>query len=812
MKKRNVTRLLAGALATVLLLSGCGGAEAHKGGEKGNAEGTGSEKVQNTDKVGEDAGDSVDGEKTMGRYIAEELLGKEELEAGGTATDVYTEKGRPSLPIGLNKTEEGLEANFSGAEDYLIREGEAQVQKADATSYSEEFRALLDKEPYIFDMAKAPSGSRIFSLFDMTDEENYRFPKYILLSDGSLREWKEAVDENTMCSFWYGEDGYFYAQSSGEIHKLYRVSAETGQTEFLTELSGGIVSLYGNGTYLFLNDGNTLSIFDMASKTFLEEDTVLSRLLSGELAMANGNKTSGFLIADGENPETIYIATKEGIFRHVLYGNVMEQLCDGALSNLSDVTKYFVDMYVDADGAMPVFYLLYNDGRVMRFAYDETVPAVPDTTLKVYSLYDDNNIRMALGAYQSAHPEIYLKYEVGIEEETGETKEDALKKLATQLAEGSGPDVLSVDGLPFDSYVEKGVLADLGGKLQEMGKDVLWDNIVDDFGNGEAVYAVPMVFQLPVFSGDSEKLEHIKTLSDLADVLEQEKQAEGKSLMGLFNPEDILSVLGLPNANQWLKDGALDKAALTDFLTQCKRIYEANLKSLSEEEIKEQIQMLQDSLLTVQDRTHSLYLHQKYSADGRFIQATGTQGLPYSAGVLGGNVYTMLNSYLGWLNAFEKDYMLIPGAENTCMAETVLAVNNSTGEPEAAMDFLQYAMSAEFQAENELSGIPVNKEAFYKQQVNPNLDENGQPSTEPYVGICICNEEGVMLDIEYGWATEEELAHYNSMVESIEAVKRCEGRVFDAVLTEGAAALRGTKGIEEAINAIEEKVRLYLAE
>ena len=146
---------------------------------------------------------------------------------------------------------------------------------------------------------------------------------------------------------------FLCTELSGEIHKLYRVSAETGQTEFLTELSGGIVSLYGNGTYLFLNDGNTLSIFDMASKTFLEEDTVLSRLLSGELAMANGNKTSGFLIAGGENPETIYIATKEGIFRHVLYGNVMEQL-NGAF-DLSDVTKYFVDMYVDADGATPYF-------------------------------------------------------------------------------------------------------------------------------------------------------------------------------------------------------------------------------------------------------------------------------------------------------------------------------------------------------------------------------------------------------------------------------------------------------------------------
>lgn len=808
MKKRNVTRLFAGALATALLLSGCGAAEADKAGEKGSTESADSAKAQDKSNVQEGTGDSADGQQTMGRYIAEELLGKEDLSEG----EASTEDGLPSAPMGLTKTEEGLEVNFSGPEDYLIREGEAKPQRTDASSYPEALRELLDTEPYVMDMAKAPNGARIFSLFEYTYEESYRFPKYLLLPDGSLQEWTEAADETTMCSFWYGEDEYFYAQSSGEIPKLYRVSAETGQTEFLTELSGGIVNLYGNGTYLFINDGTAVSIFDTASKIFLEEDTVLSQMLSGELAMANGSKTSYFLIAQGENPETIYIATQEGIFRHVLYGNVMEQLCDGALSSLSDVTKYFVDMYVDTSGEMPVFYLLYNDGRVTRFAYDETVPAVPDTTVEIYSLYDDNNIRMALGAYQAAHPEIYLKYEVGIEEGTGETKEDAMKNLATLLAEGSGPDILLMDGLPFDSYVEKGVLMDLSEILQEMGEDVLWENVVDDFGQDEAAYAVPMVFQLPVLSGDAGKLKKIETLSDFADMLEQEKAEEGKSLMGLLNPEDILYMMGLPNANQWLKDGTLDKAALTDFLTQCRRIYEANIKTLSQEEITEQLQLQDNSLFVAQDRSSSLYMRQKYNAEGQILQGSGTQGLPYSAGVLGGDVSTALNGYLAWLNTMEKDYMLIPGAENTCMAESVLAINSSTKEPEAAVDFLKYAISAEFQTENVLSGIPVNKEAFYQQQRNPNVDENGQPSTEPYAVVTISNEEGITLNIDYRWATDEELAKYNGMVESIEAVNRCDGRVFDAVLSEGAAALEGTKGIEEAVNAIEEKVQLYLAE
>ena len=40
-------------------------------------------------------------------------------------------------------------------------------------------------------------------------------------------------------------------------------------------------------------------------------------------------------------------------------------------------------------------------------------------------------------------------------QEDGITREDALKKLNTELLSGSGPDVLILDKMPYDSYMEK---------------------------------------------------------------------------------------------------------------------------------------------------------------------------------------------------------------------------------------------------------------------------------------------------------------------------------------------------------------------
>lgn len=40
-------------------------------------------------------------------------------------------------------------------------------------------------------------------------------------------------------------------------------------------------------------------------------------------------------------------------------------------------------------------------------------------------------------------------------DDNGVTLEDALKTLSTDILAGNGPDVLILDGMPVDSYVEK---------------------------------------------------------------------------------------------------------------------------------------------------------------------------------------------------------------------------------------------------------------------------------------------------------------------------------------------------------------------
>ena len=50
--------------------------------------------------------------------------------------------------------------------------------------------------------------------------------------------------------------------------------------------------------------------------------------------------------------------------------------------------------------------------------------------------------------------------------EDGVTAEDAVKALNTELLAGNVPDVLVLDGLPADSYIEKGILADISEVVQ----------------------------------------------------------------------------------------------------------------------------------------------------------------------------------------------------------------------------------------------------------------------------------------------------------------------------------------------------------
>ena len=68
---------------------------------------------------------------------------------------------------------------------------------------------------------------------------------------------------------------------------------------------------------------------------------------------------------------------------------------------------------------------------------------------------------------------------------------------------GNGPDVLILDGIPVDSYVEKGILADLKGLVEEIeGADGLFTNIKEAYLRDGKMYEMPSRFGFSVVEGE----------------------------------------------------------------------------------------------------------------------------------------------------------------------------------------------------------------------------------------------------------------------------------------------------------------------
>lgn len=82
--------------------------------------------------------------------------------------------------------------------------------------------------------------------------------------------------------------------------------------------------------------------------------------------------------------------------------------------------------------------------------------------------------------------------------------------------------------MPVDSYIEKGLLADLSQVTQSIGEqEGMYENIADTYRTQEGLFAVPSRFSIPVIQAGQKALEGIdslKTLADTAQKLREENQ------------------------------------------------------------------------------------------------------------------------------------------------------------------------------------------------------------------------------------------------------------------------------------------------
>ena len=108
--------------------------------------------------------------------------------------------------------------------------------------------------------------------------------------------------------------------------------------------------------------------------------------------------------------------------------------------------------------------------------------------LRIYMLNDSQNVRDAIACYGAVKPDVEINIEVGVPD-YDTTVSDALKKLNTRLLSGNGPDIIVMDDVKAESYIESGQLLELSDIVDTT--ENLAAGIAENAQYGGEVYALP---------------------------------------------------------------------------------------------------------------------------------------------------------------------------------------------------------------------------------------------------------------------------------------------------------------------------------
>lgn len=683
------------------------------------------------------------------------------------------------------------------------------------------------------------TGTSLYDLMNL-DSETYScsFPK-ISKEGGIFANVSEYIDKET---YETGNTQFYYVTPKREVKKLdigdladsYVIGCEfTSRNTVILQIignglaevsleDGSIVAQYEKGSSMntFTVMGNRLIVinsdyihyYDIETGKPIDEPTALTEQISSneKNLQMTGVGSASLVFTQGDEEDSLFYIDSNGMYRYAFGGSVVEQIIDGSLNSISSPDIQFVDLVRNSEGR---FYLTAKDysngtsntGRILKYEYSKDTPSVPDTELKIYSLKDDTMMRQVAAVFQKKYPDIYLSLETGVSGDDAITTTDALKNLNTEIMAGKGPDIIILDGIPEDTYVEKGILMDISDILNKIDEsEGFLSNIKDAYTEEDgSIYRMPVKFGIPMIQGKKEDIDTITDLKTFADAVEAHQEEYSawhmpNDVMG--SAEQLLKSLSDVCASAWTKeDGTLDEAAISEYLEQANRMYQAAQKATRE----------------LEEATGEALDFSYYSEVGKSMFGVSTDAL----GLLGGySIFGLGGLYsadnLASVNTVEREDTSLASrlwngqAQNIFIPMEVIGISAKSREPEAAEKFLQFLFSEEGEAVGKESGFPVNKAAFEGNTCWDLGGVDGVISTTSTYN----SETGVENYLEIRVPTEEAIRNIKEIAPTLTTPAASNEIILNAVSGNGARYLKGECSLEEASNAIIKEVNLYLAE
>ena len=452
-----------------------------------------------------------------------------------------------------------------------------------------------------------------------------------------------------------------------------------------------------------------------------------------------------------------------------------------------------------ADNGSGDFCCCFNEaGRIVLTLYEYNPEgAIDPEVLTVWSMDHIDLIETAVVQWNHTHATPIFRYETGEAEleSSNLTEEDILTRLNLELLNNQGPDVMILDGLNVERYMEFMV------PLNGLHTEGVYGSILDRFTVNDDLMALPMRTVPYLLSRLTEGTQQINSLEQFADMVTSssdvldvrytdDRTPHGFAQYYIKNYNQLFRLWYPAWADAMWEDGKLNQEVFTEFIAQTLRLVDHYTLTEPMEEVvdeffkptnPERLDTVFDPILTETD-FHYLYRQLPY-----------TLVAPDYVGI---DTYWNLGQRIRYNSSKLHPHYIegIPGPDGTgVMVPTVITGVRAGGHEAEGLEFVQSLLSRELQLSDDYFGGYSNG--------------MGYPVIWEYVETLIeQKEKEKRMDCEVENDYEQTITNLRTVI--------VDEYLFEQTLLAAQTCYRAEDRVspEDAAEALYEATRIYLAE
>lgn len=441
------------------------------------------------------------------------------------------------------------------------------------------------------------------------------------------------------------------------------------------------------------------------------------------------------------------------------------------------------------------FYVITNDYskdedryELLRLVRKNRSEVTAKTELTLGSVWVDDTVKRAVIDFNKTSEE----YHISVKEYAHDDYESGMIQFQADLTAGNGPDIIDFSNLDYSLYANKGVFEDLYPYMEKSGvaKSEFLPNVLTAYEVDGKLYGMPVSFGISTIIGKQSELGDIKgwTLSEMLDFMESKKPEE---IFSYNSRQNMLYALVYNNINEFIDwetgecsfDGP-DFARVLEYAARLPEEYDYN-----DEEEGEATMLRKNTLYLMRTSVSSVTEMQMYN--GMFGEAV---------------------KYVGYPDADRVGNKIAPTGSGS------LAISSKSKNKDAAWSFVQTLLSDEYQKSlcNDWgsNGFPVRESALdylFELSMTPeyNTDENGEQVEQPKTTWGYGND----FEITIYAAKQEEIDQVRSLIDSATGRWDNSDEELTKIISEETEPFfKGQKSAEEAANVIQNRIQVYVNE